>query len=209
MQRDRRGYPELRRYLSQLHRQGRPVAAMLRDVPSHRLTKVAHPARYVRTVVGNHRGTTPLQQTGPDRAAMEALVRDALDPATADKVLSCRTWPKLARHLQGFTAEGLPVTQMLAALPATRVAQAVGVRAALAASPCKGRSPQGAFAAVGDAENGPSLSCNPLPVLRHMLAGPRPQLGLRGKSAYWRSRHGSPVTVRRSNWTSTRPVNRP
>ena len=124
VQRDRRGYPELRRYLYQLHQQGRPVAAMLRDVPSHRLTEVAHPARYVRTVVGNHSANTPLRQTGPDRAAMEALVRDALDPGTADKVMACRTWPKLARHLQGFTAEGLPVTQMLGALPATRVAQA-------------------------------------------------------------------------------------
>ena len=59
VQRDRRGYPELRRYLSQLHRQGCPVTAMLRDVPSHRLTEVAHPARYVRTVVGNHSADTP------------------------------------------------------------------------------------------------------------------------------------------------------
>jgi hypothetical protein len=97
---------------------------MLREVPSHRLTEVARPARYVRTVVGNHSANAPLRQTGPDRAAMEALVRDALNVGTADKVLFCRTWPKLARHLQGFTAEGLPVTQMLAALPATRVAQA-------------------------------------------------------------------------------------
>ena len=66
----------------------------------------------------------PLRQTGPDRAAMEALVRDALNAVTADTVMGCGTWPKLARYLQGFTAEGLPVTQMLGALPATRITEA-------------------------------------------------------------------------------------
>ena len=116
-----RAYPRLRAYLHQLHQQGRPVAKTLGDVPAARLDGARDPASYLHAAVRRHPLAAPLQPSGPDRAAMADLVRAAMPKSVADKVVASKAWPVLARRLETWTAEGLPVTDLLADLPAGRV----------------------------------------------------------------------------------------
>ena len=116
-----RAYPRLRAYLHQLHQQGRPVATTLGDVPAARLDGARDPASYLHAAVRRHPLAAPLQPSGPDRAAMADLVRAAMPKSVADKVVASKAWPVLARRLETWTAEGLPVADLLADLPAGRV----------------------------------------------------------------------------------------
>ena len=116
-----RAYPRLRAYLHQLHQQGRPVAKTLGDVPAARLDGARDPASYLHAAVRRHPLASPLQPSGPDRAAMADLVRAAMPKSVADKVVASKAWPVLARRLETWTAEGLPVADLLADLPAGRV----------------------------------------------------------------------------------------
>ena len=116
-----RAYPRLRAYLHQLHQQGRPVAKTLGDVPAARLDGARDPASYLHAAVRRHPLAAPLQRSGPDRAAMADLVRAAMPKSVADKVVASTAWPVLARRLETWTAEGLPVADLLADLPAGRV----------------------------------------------------------------------------------------
>src|SRR4051794_36032957 len=116
-----RAYPRLRAYLHQLHQQGRPVAKTLGDVPAARLDGARDPASYLHAAVRRHPLAAPLQPSGPDRAAMADLVRAAMPKSVADKVVASKACPVLARRLETWTADGLPVADLLADLPAGRV----------------------------------------------------------------------------------------
>src|SRR5215207_4134145 len=116
-----RAYPRLRAYLPQLHQQRRPVAKTLGDVPAARLDRARDPASYLHAAVRRHRLASPLQPSGPDRAAMADLVRAAMPKSVADKVVASTAWSVLARRLETWTAAGLPVADLLADLPAGRV----------------------------------------------------------------------------------------
>jgi hypothetical protein len=52
-----------------------------------------------------------------NRAAMAELVHRALPPPVADKLTRCRSWPGLAKRLEAWQQQGLPVDAMLESLP--------------------------------------------------------------------------------------------
>jgi hypothetical protein len=52
-----------------------------------------------------------------DRAAMAELVHRALPPPVANKLTRCRSWPGLAKRLEAWQQQGLPIDAMLESLP--------------------------------------------------------------------------------------------
>lgn len=70
------------------------------------------------------RAGPPPRATRTDRVQMAALVRDHLPRAAADKVVGGEGWRGLATLLARCKAEGLPVGELLEALPAGRIVKA-------------------------------------------------------------------------------------
>lgn len=61
-------------------------------------------------------------RTGVDRARMAELVRANMPKLAANEIVGCVAWPGLAKKLAAWSAEGLPVAEMLAELPHDRFA---------------------------------------------------------------------------------------
>jgi hypothetical protein len=80
------------------------------------------PGRYFAGVLKGRAEHLRPSPTGVDQAAMAALVRRSLEQPVADKVVNCRAWPGLAKHLEDWQQQGMPVGVMLESLPVWNIA---------------------------------------------------------------------------------------
>lgn len=116
-----RGYERLQNQLGEVYGRGRALDDLLADLPTKNICDARDPAEYLAAVVMRKVENRPLQKTRPDHHSAAETVRGSLPPETAAAVTDCHAWPGLAKRITGWEAEGLPVSEMLASLPADRI----------------------------------------------------------------------------------------
>jgi hypothetical protein len=112
---------DVRRTVQALYSEGLWVEGLLRDLPVEKVLAADHPGRYLAGVAEGRAEHLRPSPTGVDQGAMAALVRGSLEQPVADKVVNCRAWPGLAKHLEGWQQQGMPVGVMLESLPVSDI----------------------------------------------------------------------------------------
>jgi DNA-binding protein YbaB len=128
--RNARGFARLRVELGRRIERGHDVAALLQHLPTEHIVRAHDPAGYLRAVIQRAgRGTAPPDGTAPprgsrERTAVAGLVLRGLGADLGAEVLACRAWPGLAARLAQWQTRGLPLDELIADLPAARLATA-------------------------------------------------------------------------------------
>jgi hypothetical protein len=115
------GYDRLRHNLFEQHQQGRAIAPLLSGLATNKIADADNPASYLGAIVQRRIQNDQLHRGGPDRIELGDLIARGLPRAAADKVVGCPAWPGLAKRLDAWQKEGVPITEMLEALPADRL----------------------------------------------------------------------------------------
>lgn len=116
-----RAYTRLQNQLGELHGQGRALDDLLAGLPTDDIRAANDPGGYLASVVQSRLEDKPLRKTRADYHGAAETVRASLSPETAGVITHCDAWPGLAKRIAGWESEGLPVSEMLASLPAERV----------------------------------------------------------------------------------------
>jgi len=120
-----RRYPQVREELFAAHTAGGALRQMLADLPASRIAEAHDPASYLAAVVrGRERRRSTPHRRLVDKVGMAALVGQGCPRAVADGVVASPSWPGLVKRLAGWQRDGLPVIDMLAALPHPHLARA-------------------------------------------------------------------------------------
>lgn len=108
---------DVRRRVQALYSEGLRVETLLHDLPAEKILAADNPGRYLAGAIERRAEHLRPSPTGVDQGAMAAIVRRSLEQPVADKVVNCRAWPGLAKHLEGWQQDGMPVETMLESLP--------------------------------------------------------------------------------------------
>jgi hypothetical protein len=111
------GFARLREDLGRRIARGHNVAALVQHLPTEHIVRAHDPAGYLRAVIQRAAG-------GVERTAWAELVLRGLGADLGGEVLACRAWPGLAARLAQWQTRGLPLAELIADLPAGRLAQA-------------------------------------------------------------------------------------
>lgn len=131
--RDARGYDKLLDGVNEQMEKGRSADALLARLPVGRITHAGDPASYLAAIVRQRGNIAERPPVAGGRASMASLIEESLPRATAEKVVGCSAWPRLAKRLADWQNEGVPVTELIGSLPTTPVDSA-RLPAAFAAS---------------------------------------------------------------------------
>ncbi|MCF7547218.1 hypothetical protein [Pseudonocardia sp. WMMC193] len=118
------GYDGLRQRLFEQHEKGRPVAELLAGLPIDRISAADKPAQYLKAVLDRRIGDGKPPRTGSDRNAQAEFLRAHLGHAAADRIISGSAWPGLAKRLEAWRGDQIPVGSLIEQLPEGRVAAA-------------------------------------------------------------------------------------
>ena len=111
-------------------RRGHDVDVLVQHLPTDHIVRAHDPAGYLRAVIQRAaRDTAPPNDTAPprgglERTALAELVLRGLGADLGGEVLACRAWPGLAARLAQWQTRGLPLAELIADLPAGRLATA-------------------------------------------------------------------------------------
>jgi hypothetical protein len=131
--RDARGYDKLLDGINEQMEKGRSADALLARLPAGRITNAGDPASYLAAIVRQRGNIAERPPVAGGRASMASLIEESLPRATAEKVVGCSAWPRLAKRLADWQNEGVPVTELIGSLPTAQVDSA-RLPAAFAAS---------------------------------------------------------------------------
>jgi hypothetical protein len=112
-----RSNEDVRRTVQALYNEGLRMETLLNNLPVEKVLAADTPGHYLVGVLEGRAEHLRPSPTGVDQAAMAALVRRSLEQPVADKVVNCRAWPGLAKHLEDWQQRGMPVGVMLESLP--------------------------------------------------------------------------------------------
>ena len=112
------GFARLREDLGRRIARGHNVAALVQHLPTEHIVRAHDPAGYLRAVIQRAAG-------GVERTALADLVLRGLGADLGGEVLACRAWPGLAARLAQWQTRGLPLAELIADLPAGRLARHV------------------------------------------------------------------------------------
>ncbi|GJF03866.1 hypothetical protein [Pseudonocardia sp. D17] len=116
-----RGYDKLLDGINAQMDEGRTVDGLLARLPVGRIRNAVDPASYLAAIVRQRGNLTERPPVAGGRASMASLVEESLPRATADKIVGCSAWPRLAKKLADWQNEGVPVNELLASLTTTQV----------------------------------------------------------------------------------------
>ena len=131
--RDARGYDKLLDGINEQMEKGRSADALLARLPAGRIANAGDPASYLAAIVRQRGNIAERPPVAGGRASMASLIEESLPRATAEKVVGCSAWPRLAKRLADWQNEGVPVTELIGSLPTAQVDSA-RLPAAFAAS---------------------------------------------------------------------------
>ncbi|AEA28960.1 hypothetical protein Psed_6892 (plasmid) [Pseudonocardia dioxanivorans CB1190] len=116
-----RGYDKLLDGINAQIDNGRAVDGLLARLPVGRIRNAVDPASYLAAIVRQRGNLTERPPVAGGRASMAAVVEESLPRATAEKVVGCSGWPRLAKRLADWQNEGVPVSELIGSLPTMQV----------------------------------------------------------------------------------------
>lgn len=116
-----RGYDKLLDGINAQIDEGRAVDGLLTRLPVGRISNAVDPASYLAAIVRQRGNLTEGPPVVGGRASMAAVVEESLPRGTAEKVVGCSGWPRLAKRLADWQNEGVPVSELIGSLPTTQV----------------------------------------------------------------------------------------
>jgi hypothetical protein len=116
-----RGYDKLLDGINAQIDNGRAVDGLMARLPLGRISNAIDPASYLAAIVRQRGNLTERPPVAVGRVSMAAVVEESLPRATAEKVVGCSAWPRLAKRLADWQNEGVPVSELIGSLPTTQV----------------------------------------------------------------------------------------